>query len=202
MLRGSLIADVGAGTGKLSDCIARAGFIPVPIEPDHGMREMARAAKPWIPSPGSAEDTGLADSSVAAVVCGQALHYFNPLASMREFTRIAPGGCLVSFLNYPAPGSLVEELLRLANRGNEFSLMSTMGHYCALLGSPSERVEVHSERRNQRSVLELVMSSSDAAGFDATLVGGGSPQAHQKTRRKVRAIRAGQGQHDWAAVGP
>lgn len=90
---GSVIADVGCGTGISSRLFGQRGVGVLGIEPNFEMRENARADR----SPGSAqvaymegtgEATGLGDGEVDAVVAAQAFHWFDPEKALREFHRI------------------------------------------------------------------------------------------------------------------
>jgi SAM-dependent methyltransferase len=96
-----LIADVGAGTGMLSDVFLANGNRVVAIEPNAEMR--AACAQLHADEPrleireGTAEATGLTDASVDMVCSGRALHWFDLEAAMRDFRRVVrPGGWVVS----------------------------------------------------------------------------------------------------------
>lgn len=83
------IADVGAGTGISARLFADRGARIVAIEPNARMRAVA-ATHPRIEwRDGTAEQTGLFDASVDAVVACQAFHWFATTAAMRELRRIA-----------------------------------------------------------------------------------------------------------------
>ncbi|MGB7084568.1 MAG: class I SAM-dependent methyltransferase [Phormidesmis sp.] len=102
---GIVIADVGAGTGRLSQRLARAGFTVKLIEPNLQMRQIATerlagdkelaSREPVTVLAGEAKQTQLADSSVDLVVAGNSAHWFlDDLApTLAEFRRILkPGG--------------------------------------------------------------------------------------------------------------
>lgn len=91
------VADVGSGTGKLSELLLRNGNPVFGIEPNREMREAAEAALRDFPRfrsvDGSAESTGLAAGSVDHVVAAQAFHWFRADEARTEFVRIGkPGG--------------------------------------------------------------------------------------------------------------
>jgi SAM-dependent methyltransferase len=90
------VADVGAGTGKLTALVAASGRSIVAIDPDAGMLQKLRAEHPGIPTEvGSAEHLPLADASVDVVVFGQAWHWVDPVAASAEGARVLrPGGTL------------------------------------------------------------------------------------------------------------
>ncbi len=94
---GDPVADVGSGTGITTAPLLARGFAVDAVEPNAAMRAAAEAAlgsaTGFRSVDGTAEATGLADASVAAVVAGQAFHWFEPEATRREFRRILrPGG--------------------------------------------------------------------------------------------------------------
>ena len=91
------IADVGSGTGFLSELFLKNGNPVFGVEPNQEMRaagEQYLAAYPRFTSiDGSAEATTLHDSSVDFVTVGQAFHWFKPELTRREFGRIlCPNG--------------------------------------------------------------------------------------------------------------
>jgi len=90
------VADVGAGTGKLTREIVGLGAEVVAIDPDAAMLENLRGNVPGVPVfVGSAEDLPLEDGSVDAVVMGQAWHWVDPDAASVEIARVLrPGGIL------------------------------------------------------------------------------------------------------------
>ena len=90
------VADVGAGTGKLTRALVERGAEVAAVDPDPEMLAGLRAAVPGIPTfVGTAEDLPLPDASVDAVVFGQAWHWVEPVAGSAEVARaLAPGGVL------------------------------------------------------------------------------------------------------------
>ena len=90
------IADVGAGTGKLTRALIAAGHDVVAIEPLAGLRERLREVVPEADArDGAAEALPLAGAEVDAVVCANAFHWFDAPRAVAEFARvIRPGGGL------------------------------------------------------------------------------------------------------------
>ncbi|MEV8264155.1 class I SAM-dependent methyltransferase [Microbacterium sp. NPDC077057] len=91
------VADVGAGTGKLTRAlVAAADAEVVAIDPDPAMLAALREAVPGVPTfVGTAEELPLPDASVDAVVLGQAWHWVEPVAASAEIGRaVRPGGVL------------------------------------------------------------------------------------------------------------
>ena len=90
------VADVGAGTGKLTRTIVEAGAEAVAVDPDPAMLSRLRANVHGVPTfAGRAERLPLPDASVDAVLLGQAWHWVDPAAGSLEVGRVLrPGGVL------------------------------------------------------------------------------------------------------------
>jgi SAM-dependent methyltransferase len=88
----SLVADIGSGAGALTELFLANGNCVFAVEPNREMREAAErhlGGRPGFQSvDGRAEATCLGDRSVDFVVVGQAFHWFQVLATRREFLRI------------------------------------------------------------------------------------------------------------------
>jgi ubiquinone/menaquinone biosynthesis C-methylase UbiE len=100
----SAVADVGSGTGILSELFLRHGNRVYGVEPNREMREagerLLAAYENFVSVNGRAEATTLADASVDFVTAGQAMHWFEREATRREFVRILrPGGWTVVVWN-------------------------------------------------------------------------------------------------------
>lgn len=101
---GAKVADVGAGTGIWSSLLLEAGYEVWAVEPNGPMRA---GAERWLGEhprftsvDGTAEATTLPDRSVELVTVAQAFHWFEPVATRREFARILqPGGLVVLLWN-------------------------------------------------------------------------------------------------------
>jgi SAM-dependent methyltransferase len=99
-----VIADVGSGTGFLSELFLKNGNRVIGVEPNAEMRaggkEYLREYPNFQSVAGSAETTGIANSCVDFVTAGQAFHWFEPKGARREFFRILkPGGWVVVMWN-------------------------------------------------------------------------------------------------------
>jgi SAM-dependent methyltransferase len=90
------VADVGAGTGKLTRLIATVTDEVVAVDPDEAMLAQLHETMPGTPTIlGTAEATALPDASLDAVLLGQAWHWVDPLAGPAECGRVLrPGGVL------------------------------------------------------------------------------------------------------------
>lgn len=100
----SVIADIGSGTGILSEMFLKNGNRVYGIEPNREMREAGeRLLQPYEnfeSIEAAAEATTLADGGVDFVTAGQAFHWFDHEKTRREFLRILkPGGWTVLVWN-------------------------------------------------------------------------------------------------------
>lgn len=120
-----VIADIGSGTGLLTRLLLEMGNRVHAIEPNQEMREAAEALlgnHPGFEShDGSAEATGLPDSSIDLVAAAQAFHWFDVDLTRQEFRRVlAPGGQIALIWNRrkaegrPFPEAYEKMLLRYA----------------------------------------------------------------------------------------
>jgi SAM-dependent methyltransferase len=100
----SVIADVGSGTGLLTELFLKHGNRVYAVEPNDEMRLAAERLLSGYSNlmsvNGRAEATMLADQSVDFVTAGQAFHWFEPGPTRVEFGRILrPGGWVVLVWN-------------------------------------------------------------------------------------------------------
>jgi ubiquinone/menaquinone biosynthesis C-methylase UbiE len=93
---GATVLDLGAGAGKLTPRLLETGAAVIAVEPVDAMRATLAAGFPQVRAlAGTAQAIPLADSSVRAVVCGQAFHWFASPAALAEIRRVLqPGGAL------------------------------------------------------------------------------------------------------------
>ncbi|MBV9886989.1 MAG: class I SAM-dependent methyltransferase [Acidobacteria bacterium] len=101
---GHVIADIGSGTGFLSELFLQNGNRVYGIEPNKEMREAGEEYLASYDSFGSidasAEATTLEDATIDFVTAGQAFHWFDPAATRTEFARILkPSGWVVVMWN-------------------------------------------------------------------------------------------------------
>lgn len=92
---GKTALEVGAGTGKFLPLLLQTGAEIIALEPVDAMRgEIAHRFEVKTIS-GTAEQIGLADASVDAVICAQAFHWFATPEAVAEMQRVLkPGGVL------------------------------------------------------------------------------------------------------------
>jgi SAM-dependent methyltransferase len=101
---GRVVADIGSGTGKLTELLLAAGARVLAVEPNPGMREAAErllgGLRGFRGVDGTAEATGLEPGSVDLVTAAQAFHWFDQAAARAEFARILrPDGVVALIWN-------------------------------------------------------------------------------------------------------
>jgi SAM-dependent methyltransferase len=101
---GHVVADIGSGTGFLSELFLKNGNRVYGVEPNEAMRqagdEYLAAYDSFSSINGSAEATTLDDASIDFVTAGQAFHWFERHAARAEFRRILkPSGWIVVLWN-------------------------------------------------------------------------------------------------------
>ena len=104
LLPDSIVADIGAGTGILTDLFLQNGNHVFAVEPNCQMREAAERLlgnrTRFHSVVARAEATTLARQSVEYVVAGQAFHWFDRNLARTEFIRILkPAGWVVLIWN-------------------------------------------------------------------------------------------------------
>ena len=88
-------ADIGAGTGKMSELLARSGLLVEAVEPSEVMRAQASSIEGVTWHDGVAEQTGLPNDLYDIVVFAQSCHWVDSERAGLEVERIlAPGGAL------------------------------------------------------------------------------------------------------------
>jgi SAM-dependent methyltransferase len=100
----SVVADIGSGTGIFSRLLLETGAEVIGVEPNLEMRHAGEeflAAYPRFQSvAGTAEATGLAESSIDLMTAAQAAHWFGLEQARREFRRtLKPAGWVALIWN-------------------------------------------------------------------------------------------------------
>lgn len=99
---GAVVADLGSGTGLLTELLLKSGAEVFAVEPNDGMRAAAEAALGRYPHfrsvKGSAEASTLPPASVDLVVAGQAFHWFDPGRARIEALRVSRLGAWAALL--------------------------------------------------------------------------------------------------------
>jgi SAM-dependent methyltransferase len=166
---GARVADVGAGTGKLTRALLAAGLEVVAVEPFAAMRAALPDGIEVLA--GTAEALPLADASVDAVVCGDSFHWCDGALAAPELARvIAPGGVLALLWNMTAGEAAAEglpwaaELIDLlnANRPEHPGFTADQGRdaidACAAFG-PFTHVDVTHVQHSTRAMLVANIAS-------------------------------------------
>ena len=97
------VADIGAGTGKLSENLAELGFNIDCVEPNtqmlkEGIKYTKNMNVNW--TQGSAEDTGLKNKTYDWVLMGSSFHWVDFKKAINEFERILkPNGKFTAIWN-------------------------------------------------------------------------------------------------------
>ena len=100
----TVIADVGSGTGKLTELLLEQNYFVFGVEPNQAMREAAedlfQANAKFVSVAGKSEATELDDKSIDIIVAAQAFHWFEPSVTKQEFNRILkPDGFIALIWN-------------------------------------------------------------------------------------------------------
>ncbi|MEO3404399.1 class I SAM-dependent methyltransferase [Mucilaginibacter sp. CAU 1740] len=109
-----LIADIGAGTGISTALFLNKGYRVIAVEPNYEMRakseELLGTFHGFMAHNGTAENTGLTDASIDAIIAGQAFHWFDAVLTRAEFKRILkPGGIVALIWNERKTSSVFEQ---------------------------------------------------------------------------------------------
>ncbi len=98
----SVVADIGSGTGILTELILPLAKRVYAVEPNAAMRvaaEQKLGADPRFASvDAAAENTTLPPHSVDLITAGQSFHWFDRAAARREFARVLKPGGLVALI--------------------------------------------------------------------------------------------------------
>jgi SAM-dependent methyltransferase len=170
---GRTVADVGAGTGKLTRLLGASGARVVAVEPIAEMRALIDGADEVLD--GTAENLPLADGAADVITVAQAFHWFDLDKALPELHRvIAPGGSLVLFWN-------MRDLENPLQRGVEDLLRPLRGYVVGqqegywrgplaesgLFGGPVTGNFSYEQRFTTDDLCDRVASTSFVAAMDA-----------------------------------
>ncbi len=116
---GTRVADIAAGTGKLTRLLAPLEPAIVAVEPVIGMRTTFAAMCPGVPMvAATAEQLPLAGAALDAITVAQGFHWFDGPAALTEFARVLrPGGRLGLVWNArDRSNDLVDQLWSIMDR--------------------------------------------------------------------------------------
>ena len=102
--KGSVIADIGSGTGISAELFLKQGNVVYGVEPNKEMREAAERLLKQYPHffsvDATAENTSLPREDIDLIIAGQAFHWFDKQKCKLEFHRILkPDGSVVLMWN-------------------------------------------------------------------------------------------------------
>ncbi len=155
------VADIGAGTGMLSEVFLSNGNPVLAIEPNLEMRTACGQLCSQWPllkvSNGTAEDTGLPGNSVAVVAAGRAFHWFDVPRALREFQRILQPSGWLALVSYgrakdESPQSLAFEDL-LITHGADYAYIRAGYRIHENLGQVFT-ADHHSEKISGQQILD------------------------------------------------
>jgi SAM-dependent methyltransferase len=141
---GSLIVDIGAGTGNYSNALADLGYRVIAIEPSDVMRKQAKSHKNVTWLAGIAESVPLKNASAVGVIIVLSIHHFSSMRDAAgELHRICPGGPVVIFTYDPRRGKgfwfndYFPDIYR-----REFEIFPPIDEVAGLLAGDSWQVEI------------------------------------------------------------
>jgi SAM-dependent methyltransferase len=152
---GSVVADVGSGTGIFAEPLLAAGAVVYGVEPNAEMRGAAeQLLSPRYPNfhsvAAAAEATTLPDHCADLVSCAQAFHWFNQPRAAAEFKRVAKRGGAVAVVwnqrRTTAAGFLADYEALLVKYGTDYRQVArehrpmSEADFAALFGCPFRRV--------------------------------------------------------------
>jgi SAM-dependent methyltransferase len=188
------VLDLGAGTGKLTALLTELGAEVTAVEPDPAMLAELRRGLPSARAlPGSAERIPLPDASVDAVLCGQAMHWFDMSRALPEIARVlVPGGALgglwnsdddrvewVAGLQESAEGAASPSLSRRRTEAVSFG----SEQFGMALFTPTEATEfANSQRLTADALVELIGTHSQLLVM--------APPERARVLAKIRAYLA------------
>ena len=99
---GSVVADIGSGTGIFTKLLLDKGYHVYAVEPNKPMRDAAIDLlfnyENFTPKGGSAEAIALPAESIDMIVCAQSFHWFNNEDTRLEFKRILKPGAKAALI--------------------------------------------------------------------------------------------------------
>jgi len=141
------VADIGAGTGKLTKELLKHGLTVSSVEPNDAMRTIGiqnTKGKSATWSVGTGEATGLATISVYAVFFGSSFNVVDQSLSLSEVSRIlVPNGWFASMWNHrdldDPIQQRIESIIKFSiptysygsRRDDPSNIISTSGHFSA-----------------------------------------------------------------------
>lgn len=147
--KGAVVADIGAGTGKLTKLLTAQGLYVEAIEPNDTMRAYGNkntqgTTAYW--SKGKGESTGLKSSSIYAAFFGSSFNVVDRESTLNEVARILmPNGwfaCMWNHRDMDDPlQKVIEEIIHLylpnyeygSRRDNPTPVINNSGHFSRVM---------------------------------------------------------------------
>jgi len=186
------VADIGAGTGKLTKMLLERGVSVVAVEPNDAMREegvrfTSDYAVSWIK--GSGEATNLQSDEYNWVVMASSFHWTNPQRSLTEFHRILKrGGYFTAVWN---PRNLEGSELHSSIEDRIYSIVPHL-----------QRVSSGS-RSHTKKWEEILISTGhfkDVVFMEVDYVERMSRERYMGIWNSVNDIRSQAGEHNWEKI--
>ena len=154
--------DVGAGTGKFTALLLDRGLAVAAVDPSTDMLDQLRVLLPGVrATEGTAEATGLADSSFDVVSVAQAWHWCDPIAASTELSRVLRTGGTLGLIWNQLDTSVpwVHRLSRIMHAGDVYR-----PHFRPPVGLEFEGLESHvthwEDALTTGEIMELAKSRS------------------------------------------
>ena len=158
------VADVGAGTGKLTRTIVESGAEVVAIDPDAAMLASLRQHVIGVPTfVGTAERMPLPDASLDAVLLGQAWHWVDIERASAEAARVLRAGGVLGLVWNIRDESVpwVAELTRAMHGSRAEQMLAGGGPRAdAPFGEWEERTWTWTRTLGRTAFLDMVASRS------------------------------------------
>jgi len=171
-----IVADVGSGTGILTKIFLDNGNRVFGVEPNDEMRSFAEKNLSrydnFVSINKSAESTGLPSNSIDLVTAGQALHWFDPDGSRKEFARILkPSGYVMIVYNErgKGDGGVMDDYEKLINKNAKTSVV------------PDIDAKYLAKFFNSKNYTEFTVPNKQVLDFDA-LVGRAASASYLPSR--------------------
>lgn len=175
---GSVLLELGAGTGKLTRLLAPSGARILALEPVEAMRAKLAEAAPTVELlDGTAESIPLPAGSVDAVVVAQAFHWFDAIRALSEIHRVLrPGGRVALAFNRRDESvawvRALGDVIRRVSAGEpqvwDSSWRDSLGR-CALFGAWMSASFRQIQRLSPAGVQERAASVSHVAAADPAI---------------------------------
>ena len=186
---GRTVLDLAAGTGKLTRLLVPSGANVIALEPVRAMRdELERRVRGVGVLGGTAEQIPLTDDYVDAVTVGQAFHWFDEQAALREIHRVLkPGGGLALVWNvrdernelHRALSEIIDPLEGSTPRRTQRN-WKTLLPDSGLFERAERKLFEHVQETDEQGVVDRVTSISFIAAAD--------PSVREDVEARVRAL--------------